>query len=61
VVPEIIQDDATPDNLSQALLNLLGDETVRKRLEQRFAAMHASLRRDAAQHAARAILRYLNV
>jgi lipid-A-disaccharide synthase len=61
VVPEIIQDDATPDNLSQALLNLLGDETVRQRLEQRFAAMHASLRRDAAQHAARAILRYLNV
>ena len=60
VVPEIIQDDATPDNLSQALLNLLGDETVRNRLEQRFSAMHASLRRDAAQHAARAILRYLH-
>jgi len=60
VVPEILQLDATPDNLSQALLNLLGDETVRNRLEQRFAAMRTSLGRDAAQRAARAVLPYLH-
>jgi lipid-A-disaccharide synthase len=60
VVPELIQDDATPDNLSQALLNLLGDETVRRRLERRFAAMHATLRRDAAHSAAQAVLKYLH-
>ncbi len=59
VVPELIQDDATPDNLSQALLNLLDDETVRSRLEERFGIMRASLRRDAAQRAARAVLPYL--
>ncbi len=59
VVPELIQDDATPDNLSQALLNLLGDETVRRRLEQRFAAMHATLRRDAAHSAAQAVLKHV--
>ena len=56
VVPEIIQDDATPQNLSQALLNLLGDATVRSRLERKFAAMSASLQRGAARRAALAVL-----
>jgi lipid-A-disaccharide synthase len=60
VVPEFIQDDATPLNLSQALLNLLDDETIRYRLERRFGRMRASLRRDAAQRAARAVLPYLH-
>ena len=56
VVPEIIQDDATPQNLSQALLNLLGDATVRTRLERKFAAISASLQRGAARRAAWAVL-----
>jgi lipid-A-disaccharide synthase len=56
VVPEIIQDDATPQNLSQALLNLLDDESVRARLERKFAALSASLRRGAARQAALAVL-----
>ena len=56
VVPEIIQDDATPQNLSQALLNLLDDEVVRVRLERKFAAMSASLQRGAARRAALAVL-----
>ena len=56
VVPELIQDDATPQNLSQALLNLLGDESVRNRLERRFAEISASLLRGAARHAAQAVL-----
>ncbi len=61
VVPEIIQDDATPQNLSQALLNLLGDEAVRTRLERKFAAMSASLQRGAAHRAALAVLPLLGV
>jgi len=56
VVPEIIQDDATPQNLCQALLNLLGDKPVRSRLERKFAAMSASLQRGAARRAALAVL-----
>ncbi len=56
VVPEIIQDDATPQNLSQALLNLLGDESVRTRLARKFSAMSASLQRGAARQAALAVL-----
>jgi lipid-A-disaccharide synthase len=56
VVPEIIQDDATPQNLSQALLNLLGDEAVRTRLERKFSTLSASLQRGAARQAALAVL-----
>lgn len=56
VVPEILQTDATPQNLSRALLNLLGDEPVRLRLERRFAALGASLLRDASRQAALAVL-----
>lgn len=56
VVPELLQDDATPDNLAQALLNLLGDPLVQRRLESRFAELRASLRRCAAAAAARAIM-----
>jgi len=56
-VPELLQDDATPDNLAQALLNLLGDPLVQRRLEARFAELRASLRRGgAAAAAARAIM-----
>jgi lipid-A-disaccharide synthase len=46
VVPEFLQDEATPENLSQAVLNLLFDNTVRTRLEARFAAMADELRQD---------------
>jgi lipid-A-disaccharide synthase len=56
VVPEIIQADATPQNLSQALLNLFADEPIRTRIARRFGAMSESLRRGAARHAAQAIL-----
>lgn len=56
IVPELLQHDATPENLSQALLNLLHDNVVRSRLEARFAAIRHSLRRDAASTAARALL-----
>lgn len=56
IVPEFLQDDATPENLAQALLNLLADTEVQQRLQSRFADMRTSLRRGAAEMAARAIL-----
>jgi lipid-A-disaccharide synthase len=55
IVPEFLQDAATPDNIAQALLNLLADTQIQSRLRERFAEMRASLRRDAANTAARAI------
>ena len=59
IVPEILQHDATPENLAQALLNLLADETVTERLRRKFCAIHAQLRQNTAQRAAQAILPYL--
>ncbi len=59
VVPEILQDDATPENLAQALLNLVNNKEAVAELEQVFAEMHQTLRQNTAQKAAAAILPYL--
>ncbi len=56
VVPELMQDDATPENLAQALLNALNDTVVRERIPVRFSAIHRELRRNTAEQAARALL-----
>ncbi len=59
VVPEILQDDATPENLAQALLNLVNNNNAVVELEKTFSTMHQSLRQNTAQKAAAAILPYL--
>jgi len=59
VVPEILQDDATPENLAQALLNLVNNKHAVAALEETFTTMHQTLRQDTAQKAAAAILPYL--
>ncbi|MEI7968475.1 MAG: lipid-A-disaccharide synthase [Betaproteobacteria bacterium] len=56
VVPEILQDDATAPNLSQALLNLYRDRIVRDRQSHRFDEMYRRLRQDAARVAADAVM-----
>ncbi len=56
VVPEILLDDATPENLAQALTNQLHDKEVRNRLERCFLGIHRSLRHDTAARAVDAIL-----
>jgi lipid-A-disaccharide synthase len=56
VAPEFLQDEATPDNLAQAVLNLLFDNTVRGRLEARFAAMAGALRQDSRSRIASALV-----
>ncbi|HEY6094446.1 MAG TPA: lipid-A-disaccharide synthase [Gallionellaceae bacterium] len=59
IVPELLQDDATPENLAQALLNLIGNKKAVTELEEKFADMHATLRQRTAERAAEAILPYL--
>ena len=59
VVPEFLQDEATPENLAQALGNLLLDTQVRGQLEGVFVGIHRSLRQGTAEKAAAAILPYL--
>lgn len=55
IVPELLQDDATPANLSRALVNMIRHEGVRKRLAERFATIHRSLRQDNAERVADAL------
>jgi lipid-A-disaccharide synthase len=60
VVPEILLDDATPENLAQALTNQLQDKEVRNRLERCFLGLHRVLRQDTAARAVEAILPLLD-
>ena len=59
VVPEILQKDATPENLAQALLNLVANKQAVIDLEERFSEMHHMLKQDAAKKAAQAVLPFL--
>ena len=56
VVPEFIQDDASPENLAQALLNLYADKPVCAQIRALFDDMHRQLRRNAAEQAAAAVV-----
>jgi lipid-A-disaccharide synthase len=56
VVPEFLQDAATPENLAQALGNLVVDAEVKTRLTNLFTDMHRQLRQDTSEKAAAAIL-----
>src|SRR5258706_10407834 len=59
LVPEILQDDATPENLAQAVLNSLNDPVVSRRLPERLDQIRRLLRRDTAARAAEALLPWL--
>lgn len=55
LVPELLQEFATPETLSDAMLEQLNNETHRAELIAEFTRMHESLRRNTAQTAATAI------
>lgn len=59
VVPEFLQEDATADNLAQAVGNLVADVQVKKGIDQVFSSLHDQLRQNTAEKAAVAILPYL--
>jgi len=56
VVPELIQEHATPANLAQALGNLVADAPVRQQLESLFEGLHRDLRQDSARRVADAVM-----
>jgi lipid-A-disaccharide synthase len=60
VVPELLQDEATPGNLAQALGNWLDNKTARERLRDRFASLHESLAKGHDGRVAQALAPYLN-
>lgn len=55
VVPELIQDAATPDALARAVLDWLAAPEKMAALQARFGALHEQLRRDTARLATDAI------
>ena len=55
VVPELLQEDATAENLAQAAANLYDDMVTRRRLEALFAGFAASLAVDTGEVAAEAV------
>ncbi|MDD5328392.1 MAG: lipid-A-disaccharide synthase [Sulfuricella sp.] len=59
IVPELLQDDATPENLAQAVLNLVADESARDKLAHVYSKLHHDLRQNTAEKAVDAILPYL--
>jgi len=56
IVPELLQDAATPAALARAVLDQLADGDGRARLVERFTEMHHALLRDTPRLAADAIL-----
>ncbi|AYF32922.1 lipid-A-disaccharide synthase [Vreelandella alkaliphila] len=55
VVPELIQDAASPETIADRLGEMLNNAQERNALEARFADMHRALQRNASQRAAQAI------
>ena len=56
VVPELLQEAATVENLAQAALNLYDDTVTRRRLEALFAHFAKTLRADTGALAAQAVV-----
>ncbi|WP_288130553.1 lipid-A-disaccharide synthase [Microbulbifer sp.] len=59
LVPEILQDDATPEALGAALLNYFEDPLAQDQLQREFRELHQVLRRDASERAAEAVCRLI--
>ncbi len=59
VVPEFLQEDASPDNLAQALGNLVEDQETCRRIAGIFTLQHEQLRQNSSERAADAIMHCL--
>ena len=60
LVPEFVQDQATPGALANALLDLLHDAGAQRRQIEKFRTIHAVLHQNTAQKAADAVLAVLD-
>jgi lipid-A-disaccharide synthase len=55
LVPELLQDDATPESLGAAVLERLENEQERAALKRAFSELHQSLKQNADERAAKAV------
>ena len=60
VVPEILQDEATPENLAEALVTLYRDKDNAEAVAAASTDIHLQLRQNTAEKAARAVIECLN-
>ena len=60
VVPELLQNDATPDKLAEALVKLYQDHDNAAAVAETFTEIHLQLRQNNAEKAARAVIECLN-
>lgn len=61
LVPEILQEAATPENLANAVLNFLQNKHASAHLKEEFTQLHKWLKRDADVAAAQAITQLVDV
>ncbi len=59
VVPEILQDEATAENLGEALVKLYQDKENAEAVEAAFTELHLQLRQNTAEKAAQAVIQCL--
>lgn len=59
VVPELLQDESTPQKLAAATLKLVTDTSYLAEIKAEFTAIHLSLRQNTAEKAAQIILSHL--
>ncbi|HZX33141.1 MAG TPA: lipid-A-disaccharide synthase [Rhodocyclaceae bacterium] len=59
VVPEILQDQATPENLAETLLKLYQDKDGAAEMEEVFTDIHLQLKQNTAEKAASAVIECL--
>ncbi len=59
IVPEFIQDDATLNNLTQAMLEIITDTSKRDSQIKAFKQQHKMLKQDASKLAAEAIVKWM--
>ena len=59
LVPELLQNDATPQKLADAVARLLGDDAYLKEIKQEFTVIHQTLKQNSAKKAADVVFSYL--
>ena len=60
LVPELLQHDATPQKLADAVARLLSDDAYLKEIKQEFTTIHHNLRQNSAKKAAEVVLSYIH-
>lgn len=59
VVPELLQDDANPDKLTETIMTMVNDKLILNDIRVEFTQMHELLRQNNEEKAAQAVLAYL--